>query len=79
MLVVIENPWAGQGFVDDLSPGIDEIAPQLGELLAPRVVEALGAPLEAKVYPGKGAEQSGQQRAVWPGELRFVGLSLPAR
>ncbi|MFD5454978.1 amino acid synthesis family protein [Streptomyces olivaceus] len=46
-LAVIENPWAGQGFVPDLLPGIDAIAPQLGELLAPRVVAALGAPVEA--------------------------------
>jgi hypothetical protein len=37
VLAVIENLW----------PGIDEVAPKLGELLAPRVVEALGAPVEA--------------------------------
>jgi hypothetical protein len=47
VLAVIENPWAGEGFVADLLPRIDEVAPQLGELLAPRVVEALGAPVEA--------------------------------
>ena len=34
---VIENPWAGQGFVEDLAPGIDATASDLGELLAPRV------------------------------------------
>lgn len=45
--VVIDNPWAGQGFVDDLNPGIDAVASDLGALLAPRVIEALGAPLEA--------------------------------
>lgn len=44
---VIDNPWAGQGFVDDLAPGIDANASDLGALLAPRVVEALGAPIEA--------------------------------
>ncbi|MGO1545282.1 MAG: amino acid synthesis family protein [Gulosibacter sp.] len=44
---IIKNPWAGQGFVEDLGPGIDEIAPQLGALLAPRIMEALGEPLEA--------------------------------
>lgn len=47
VLAVIENPWAGQGFVEDLAPGIDEVAPQLGALLAPLVVEALGAEVEA--------------------------------
>lgn len=44
---VFDNPWAGQGFVKDLLPGINAIASQLGALLAPRVMEALGAPLEA--------------------------------
>ncbi|WP_022885803.1 amino acid synthesis family protein [Glaciibacter superstes] len=44
---VIENPWAGQSFVEDLGPGIASCASDLGALLAPRVMEALGAPLEA--------------------------------
>lgn len=44
---IIENPWAGQGFVQDLSGGIDATASDLGALLAPRVIEALGAPIEA--------------------------------
>lgn len=44
---VIENPWHGQGFVDDLGPGIDATASELGAVLAPRVMEALGGTLEA--------------------------------
>lgn len=44
---VIENPWAGEGFVEDLAPGIDANASDLGALLAPAVMEALGAPAEA--------------------------------
>ncbi|MEZ0165920.1 amino acid synthesis family protein [Kineococcus sp. LSe6-4] len=44
---VIENPWAGQGFVEDLAPGIDAHASDLGKLLAPRVLEALGGQAEA--------------------------------
>ncbi|MGT2462775.1 amino acid synthesis family protein [Sinomonas atrocyanea] len=44
---VIENPWDGQPFVEDLSDGIRENASDLGALLAPRVIEALGAPVEA--------------------------------
>jgi Amino acid synthesis len=44
---VIENPWAGQGFVEDLGPGIDANASDVGELLAPQVLDALGAPAEA--------------------------------
>ena len=44
---VIENPWAGQGFVEDLQPGIEQNASPLGALIAPQVLEALGAPAEA--------------------------------
>jgi hypothetical protein len=44
---VIENPWAGQGFVEDLAPGIDATASDLGALLAPAVLDALEAPAEA--------------------------------
>lgn len=44
---VIDNPWAGLGFVEDLAPGIDEHASVLGALLAPRVLAALDAPVEA--------------------------------
>ncbi|SJM51016.1 amino acid synthesis family protein [Gulosibacter sp. 10] len=44
---VVANPWAGKGFVEDLGPGIESIASDLGALLAPRVIEALGSPLEA--------------------------------
>ena len=46
---VIDNPWAGQGFVDDLGPGIDANASDLGELLTPQVLDALGAPLRPTV------------------------------
>lgn len=45
--VVIENPWAGMGFVDDLGPGISANASDLGALLAPQVIEALEAAPEA--------------------------------
>lgn len=45
--VVFDNPWAGQGFVEDLLPGTNAVASDIGALLAPRVMEALGAPLEA--------------------------------
>lgn len=44
---VIENPWAGQGFVEDLAPGIEANASDLGALLAPAVLDALEAPAEA--------------------------------
>ena len=44
---VIRNPWAGTGFVEDFQPVISEVASDVGELLAPLVVERLGDPVEA--------------------------------
>ncbi|WP_125612421.1 amino acid synthesis family protein [Specibacter cremeus] len=44
---VIENPWKGQGFVEDLAPGIEATASDVGALLAPAVLEALDAPAQA--------------------------------
>src|SRR6478752_7491322 len=44
---IISNPWAGAGFVEDLAPGIDANASDIGELLAPLVLEALGSTAEA--------------------------------
>ncbi|MCX8453604.1 amino acid synthesis family protein [Paenarthrobacter ureafaciens] len=45
--IVIENPWAGMGFVEDLTPGISSTASDAGKLLAAMVTEALGRPVEA--------------------------------
>jgi hypothetical protein len=44
---VIENPWSGQGYVEDLAPGIESHASDIGALLAPEVLAALGDPVEA--------------------------------
>ncbi len=44
---VIDNPWAGQGYVEDLAPGIEATASDVGALLAPEVLAALGDPAEA--------------------------------
>ncbi len=41
-IAVIKNPWAGQGFVEDLKPGILDCAPGLGELLTKMVLDAAG-------------------------------------
>ncbi|WP_290874434.1 amino acid synthesis family protein [Aquabacterium sp.] len=40
---VLRNPWAGQGFVEDLGPAIREIAPQLGELLTAEILKMAGS------------------------------------
>jgi len=51
---VIANPWAGQGFVEDLRPVILDLAPKLGEVLVPRLVDLCGGGDAVEAY-GKAA------------------------
>ena len=39
---VVKNPWAGQGYVENLKPEINAIAPRLGELLTAMVIDRAG-------------------------------------
>lgn len=40
---VLANPWAGRGFVEDLSPEINAIAPELGEMLTEEILRRAGS------------------------------------
>ena len=51
---VITNPWAGQGFVEDLRPTILAVAPELGAVMVPRLVEMAGGGEAVEAY-GKAA------------------------
>lgn len=51
---VVKNPWAGQGFVEDLKPAIHAVAPVLGELLTKMIIEAAGSAEAVEAY-GKAA------------------------
>ena len=51
---VIENPWAGKGFVEDLKPEILDLAPQLGDLLVPELTKEIGSGEKILAY-GKSA------------------------
>ena len=51
---VVTSPWAGRGFVEDLRPAILELAPELGRLLVPPVIELAGG-TEAVAAYGKAA------------------------
>ncbi len=53
-VAVIRNPWAGQGFVEDLKPAIHDCAPGLGELLTQMVIGAAGGGDKVEGY-GKSA------------------------
>ena len=51
---VIENPWAGTGFVEDLKLKILDLAPQLGDLLVPELIKEIGSGDKILAY-GKAA------------------------
>lgn len=53
-VAVIRNPWAGQGFVEDLKPAIHDCAPGLGSMLTEMVLEATGGGDKVEGY-GKAA------------------------
>ena len=47
---VFKNPWAGQGFVEDLKPIILDLAPKLGDLLVPELIKEIGSPEKILAY-----------------------------
>ena len=51
---VIQNPWTGKGFVEDLKPEILDLAPQLGEMLVPELTKEIGSGEKILAY-GKAA------------------------
>jgi hypothetical protein len=51
---VLKNPWAGMGFVDDLRPAIQKVAPVLGEMLTDMVLKHAGSGEAVEGY-GKAA------------------------
>ncbi|MGB7243458.1 MAG: amino acid synthesis family protein, partial [Sulfitobacter sp.] len=53
-VAIIKNPWAGQGFTEDLRPAIHDCAPGLGQLLTDMVLEAAGGGDKVEGY-GKSA------------------------
>lgn len=51
---VIQNPWAGQGYVDDLRTEILKQAPELGEKIVPALLAIIGGANVVEAY-GKAA------------------------
>lgn len=51
---VVKNPWAGQGYVEDLAPDINRMAPVLGEMLTKRLIALAGSGNAIEAY-GKAA------------------------
>lgn len=52
--VVLKNPWSEGEFVEDLNPGIIEIAPQLAKIIVPRLLELVGGADKVEAF-GKSA------------------------
>ena len=51
---VFKNPWAGQGFVEDLRTDILALAPPLGEMMVSELMDAVGGADKVEAY-GKAA------------------------
>ena len=51
---VLSNPWKGKGFIQDLTPEIDRIAPKMGKILTDRLISLIGSGEKIEAY-GKAA------------------------
>ena len=51
---VLRNPWAGRGFVEDLQPEVQTVAPALGKALTERLIALVGSGDAVEAY-GKAA------------------------
>ena len=51
---VIQNPWAGKEFAEDLKPEILDLAPKLGDILVPELIKEIGSGDKVLAY-GKAA------------------------
>lgn len=49
-MAVIKNPWAGQGYVEDLMPKINEYAPILGETLVNELFKVIGTSDDVEAF-----------------------------
>lgn len=47
---VVRNPWHGQGYVEDLKPDINRMAPVLGKALTDRLVSLAGGAGKIEAY-----------------------------
>jgi hypothetical protein len=56
---VLANPWAGQGFVEDLRPAIQACAPELGRLLTDEILALAGSGEAVEAYGKAGVVGTG--------------------
>ncbi|WNS75787.1 amino acid synthesis family protein [Bacillus sp. DTU_2020_1000418_1_SI_GHA_SEK_038] len=53
-MLVMKNPWAGRGFVQDLMPEINEYAPEIGEILVAELFKHIDSADDVEAF-GKAA------------------------
>ncbi len=74
---VFKNPWIGETFVEDLKPVIHKLAPELGKILVPRLIDAIGGAQNIEAY-GKtavvGTLGEIEHGAAFIHTLRFANL-----
>lgn len=56
---VLENPWSGRGFVEDLKPEIHAFAPILGQLLTDEILRMAGSGEAVEAYGKAGVVGTG--------------------
>jgi len=66
---IIKNPWHGRGWVEDLSPEVKAIGPELGQILTKMVLDVTG---DANDYVGKGLSGATIQLRP-PNDALFTG------
>ena len=49
-VAIIQNPWAGQGFVENLTQKIHQVAPILGEILTDMIITEAGGGDKVEAY-----------------------------
>lgn len=66
---VLKNPWAGQGYVEDLAPEIRRIAPELSKHLTKMIIDEIGS--------GEAVEAFGKSAVVGlDGELEHASALI---
>lgn len=45
-IAIIKNPWFGRGFVENLTPEIKDVGPEIGKLLTDMILEVTGGAIE---------------------------------
>ena len=50
---VVRNPWAGRGFVEDLSPEIQAFGPILGQRLTDEMLKMAGGGCHRGIWQGR--------------------------